>query len=159
MVGALAFTRKSASPPSQLTALAGNPTLDPGTPIHGVAPGFTLIDQFGRHVSLSSFHGKVVILAFNDPQCTTICPLTTTAMVKAKRLLGHAGAQVELLGVGANPDVTDTRSVRAYSQAHGMMYAWHFLNGPLPRLKQVWHAYGIEAQIVGGKSTTPPPCT
>lgn len=47
VVGALAFTRKSASPPTQLTALARNPTLDPGTPIHGVAPGFTLIDQFG----------------------------------------------------------------------------------------------------------------
>ena len=151
VVGALAFTRKSASPPSQLTALARNPTLDPGTPIDGVAPGFTLVDQFGRHVSLSSFHGKVVILAFNDPECTTICPLTTTAMVKAKRLLGPAGAQVELLGVGANPDVTDTRSVRAYSETHGMMYAWHFLNGPLPQLKQVWHAYGIEARIVAGE--------
>ena len=92
-----------------------------------------------------------MILAFNDPQCTTICPLTTTAMVKAKRLLGPAGAHVELLGVGANPDVTDTRSVRAYSEAHGMMYAWHFLNGPLPQLKRVWHAYGIEARIVGGE--------
>ncbi len=151
VVGALAFTRKSASPTSQLTALAGNPTLDPGTPLHGVAPGFTLIDQFGRHVSLSSFHGKVVILAFNDPECTTICPLTTTAMVKAKRLLGAAAGKVELLGVGANPDVTDTSSVRAYSEAHGMMYAWHFLNGPLPQLKQVWHAYGIEARLVQGE--------
>jgi cytochrome oxidase Cu insertion factor (SCO1/SenC/PrrC family)/thiol-disulfide isomerase/thioredoxin len=151
VVGALAFTRRSASPPSQLTALARNPTLDPGTPIHGVAPGFTLTDQFGRNVSLSGFRGKVVILAFNDPQCTTICPLTTTAMVKAKRLLGPAGGQVELLGVGANPAATETRSVRAYSEAHGMMYAWHFLNGPLARLKQVWHAYGIEARIVQGE--------
>ncbi len=151
VVGALAFTRKSASPPSQLTALAGNPTLDPGTQIHGVAPGFTLVDQFGRQVSLSSFHGKVVILAFNDPRCTTICPLTTTAMVKAKRLLGRAGGQVELLGVGANPAATETRWVRAYSEAHGMMYAWHFLNGPLARLEQVWHAYGVEARIVQGE--------
>ncbi len=29
VVGALLFTRKSASPATQLTALAGNPTLDP----------------------------------------------------------------------------------------------------------------------------------
>ncbi len=151
MVGDLAFTRPSPSSRSQTAALAGNPTLDPGTPIHGVAPGFTLTDQFGRAVSLSDFRGKVVILAFNDPQCTTICPLTTTAMVKAKRLLGPAGAQVELLGVGANPAATETRWVRAYSEAHGMMHAWHFLNGPLARLKRVWHAYGIEAQIVAGQ--------
>jgi cytochrome c biogenesis protein CcmG/thiol:disulfide interchange protein DsbE len=148
VVGALAFTRPS---PSQTAALASNPTLDPGTPIRGAAPNFTLRDQFGRAVSLSAFRGKVVILAFNDPQCTTICPLTTTAMVKAKRLLGPAGAQVELLGVGANPAATETRWVRAYSQAHGMMHAWHFLNGPLPRLKRVWRAYGIEAQIVAGQ--------
>ncbi|HXB66264.1 MAG TPA: redoxin domain-containing protein [Solirubrobacteraceae bacterium] len=148
VVGALAFTRPS---PSQTAALASNPTLDPGTPIHGAAPDFRLTDQFGRAVSLSAFRGKVVILAFNDPQCTTICPLTTTAMVKAKRLLGPAGAQVELLGIGANPAATETRWVRAYSQAHGMMHAWHFLNGPLARLERVWHAYGIEAQIVAGQ--------
>jgi cytochrome oxidase Cu insertion factor (SCO1/SenC/PrrC family)/thiol-disulfide isomerase/thioredoxin len=151
VVGALAFTRPSPSSLSQTTALARNPTLDPGTPINGVAPDFTLTDQFGRSVSLSAFRGKVVILAFNDPQCTTICPLTTTAMVKAKRLLGPAGAQVELLGVGANPAATETRWVRAYSEAHGMMHAWHFLNGPLAQLKRVWHAYGIEAQIVAGQ--------
>jgi cytochrome oxidase Cu insertion factor (SCO1/SenC/PrrC family)/thiol-disulfide isomerase/thioredoxin len=151
VVGALAFTRPSPSLRSQTWALASNPTLDPGTPIHGAAPDFTLTDQFGRAVSLSAFRGKVVILAFNDPQCTTICPLTTTAMVKAKRLLGPAGAQVELLGVGANPAATETRWVRAYSQAHGMMHAWHFLNGPLARLERVWRAYGIEAQIVAGQ--------
>ena len=151
VVGALAFTRRSPSSPAQLTALASNPTLDPGTPIRGVAPGFTLPDQFGRAVSLSAYRGKVVVLAFNDPECTTICPLTTTAMVKAKRLLGPAGADVELLGVGANPAATETRWVRAYSETHGMMHAWHFLNGSLARLKQVWHAYGIEAQIVQGQ--------
>jgi cytochrome oxidase Cu insertion factor (SCO1/SenC/PrrC family)/thiol-disulfide isomerase/thioredoxin len=151
VVGALAFTRRSPSPPPQTDALASNPTLDPGTPIHGAAPDFTLTDQFGRAVSLSDFRGKVVILAFNDPQCTTICPLTTTAMVKAKRLLGPAGAQVELLGVGANPAATGTRWVRAYSQAHGMTHAWHFLTGSLAALKHVWHAYGIEAQIVAGQ--------
>ena len=151
VVGALAFTRNSPSSPSEVVALASNPTLDPGTPILGAAPEFTLTDQFGRAVSLSAFRGKVVILAFNDPQCTTICPLTTTAMVKAKRLLGPAGDQVELLGVGANPAATETRWVRAYSEVHGMMNAWHFLNGPLTRLKRVWHAYGIEAQIVAGQ--------
>lgn len=150
VVGALVFTRPSPSP-SQIAALASNPTLDPGTPIHGVAPDFTLTDQLGRAVSLSAFRGKVVILAFNDPQCTTICPLTTTAMVKAKQLLGPAGARVELLGVGANPAATETRWVRAYSEAHRMMHTWHFLTGPLAQLKRVWHAYGIEAQIVAGQ--------
>ncbi|MBV8218980.1 MAG: hypothetical protein JO325_10990, partial [Solirubrobacterales bacterium] len=37
--------------------------LDPGTPLSGPAPGFTLTDQFGATVSLRSFRGRVVILA------------------------------------------------------------------------------------------------
>ncbi|HET9073139.1 MAG TPA: redoxin domain-containing protein [Solirubrobacteraceae bacterium] len=132
-------------------ALAANPTLDPGTPLHGAAPDFTLTDQFGRRMSLSAFRGRVVLLAFNDPVCTTVCPLTTTAMLDAKRLLGAAGRDVALLGVAANPRVTSVAAVRHYSAVHGMTRAWHFLTGPLPVLKRVWHAYGIEAQVVRGQ--------
>ena len=29
-------------------------------------------------VSLHSFRGRMVILAFNDSECTTVCPLTTS---------------------------------------------------------------------------------
>ena len=82
-------TRSSTQPAG--AALADNPTLDPGTPLHGRAADFTLRDQFGRAVSLRQFRGKVVMLAFNDPQCTTICPLTTTAMVDAKRAARGGG--------------------------------------------------------------------
>jgi len=127
-----------------------NPRLDPGTPLDAVAPAFTLTDQFGRRVSLSSFRGKVVVLSFNDPQCTTICPLTTTAMLEAKKLLGSAAAGVQLLGVGANPVATQVKWVRAYSQAHGMLHKWLFLTGSLPRLKRVWTSYGIGAAVVQG---------
>jgi cytochrome oxidase Cu insertion factor (SCO1/SenC/PrrC family)/thiol-disulfide isomerase/thioredoxin len=128
-----------------------NSALDPGTPLRGPAPDFTLTDQFGRSVSLSSYRGKVVILAFNDPVCTTVCPLTTTAMVEAKSLLGNAASRVQLLGVAANPTATAVRWVRAYSQVHQMTSRWHFLTGPLPRLKRVWKAYGIEARALRGQ--------
>lgn len=64
------------------SALASNPDLDPGSSLpHKVAPSFTLVDQFGRKVSLSAFRGRVVIMAFVDSQCTTICPLTTASML------------------------------------------------------------------------------
>ena len=44
-----------------------------GTPLGGTpAPGFTLVDQFGRRVSLRQFRGRAVILAFVDSRCTTI---------------------------------------------------------------------------------------
>jgi cytochrome oxidase Cu insertion factor (SCO1/SenC/PrrC family) len=132
------------SPPPAMA----NPRLDPGTAISGVAPRFTLTDQFGKRVSLSSFRGKVVVLSFNDPECTTICPLTTTALLHAKELLGPASSRVELLGVGANPEATQVKWVRAYSQAHGMMHKWRFLTGSLPELKRVWRAYHVEAAVI-----------
>ena len=137
-----------ASPVLTTAAAVANPQLDPGTPLSGAAPGFTLTDQFGKRVSLRSFRGKVVVLSFNDPECTTICPLTTTALLHAKELLGPAAARVQLLGIGANPDATQVKWVRAYSQAHGMTHKWRFLTGSLAELKRVWHAYGIEAAVV-----------
>ena len=132
---------------SQSAYLAGNPNLDPGTPIARPAPDFALTDQFGRTVSLRSFRGKVVVLAFNDSECTTICPLTTAAMLQAKAMLGSAGNQVALLGVDANPSATSVQDVLSYSQLHGMLHAWHFLTGSLTQLRQVWKAYSIGVQI------------
>jgi cytochrome oxidase Cu insertion factor (SCO1/SenC/PrrC family)/thiol-disulfide isomerase/thioredoxin len=142
-------TRPSNSGGSQHAALQ-NPNLDFGTPLSGRAPAFTLTDQFGRRVSLSSFRGRPVLLAFNDSECTTVCPLTTTEMVDAKRLLGAAGSQVVLLGIDANPTATAVKDVRAYSQAHEMMGEWQFLTGSLPQLRRVWHAYHIGVQIERG---------
>lgn len=128
-------------------ALESNPNLDPGTSLSSVAPGFTLTDQFGQPVSLRSYRGKVVILAFNDSECTTVCPLTTAAMVDAKAMLGAAGSQVQLLGIDANPKATAVDDVLSYSQLHGMLYQWRFLTGSLSQLQSVWKAYSIGVDI------------
>lgn len=142
---------RSSSRAGPQSALAGNPVLDPGTALSGPAADFKLTDQFGQRVSLKSFRGRVVILAFNDSQCTTVCPLTTTAMVDAKEMLGAAATHVQLLGVDANPNATAIKYVRAYSRAHGMLHQWRFLTAPLPQLKRVWKAYGIAVQIMRGQ--------
>ena len=136
---------------ASLSPLARNPELDPGTQLHQrQAPGFTLADQFGQQTSLRQFRGKVVILAFVDSECTTICPLTTSEMVEAKSLLGKAGSQIQLLGVDANPEATAVQDVKSYSLAHGMLDQWHFLTGSPAQLQQVWKSYGIAVQIQNG---------
>ncbi len=86
-----------------------------------------------------------MILAFNDSECTTLCPLTTSAMLEAKAMLGKAGSRVQLLGVDANPAAISLEDVWSYSELHGMLNVWHFLTGSLPQLKQVWSRYGVEA--------------
>jgi cytochrome oxidase Cu insertion factor (SCO1/SenC/PrrC family)/thiol-disulfide isomerase/thioredoxin len=146
-----ALLTQPSSPSRSGGSLANNPNLDPGTPLSRVAPDFTLNDEFGRPVSLHAYRGRVVILAFNDSECTTVCPLTTTAMVEAKARLGAAGSHVQLLGIDANPDAIATRNVRSYSELHGMVHEWHFLTGSLPALKRVWRAYNIDVQIEAGQ--------
>lgn len=141
----------SSKPGSSLSALGLNPALDPGTPVNRPAPSFALTDERGQQVSLRSFRGQVVILAFNDSQCTTICPLTTSAMVEARRALGPAGSRVALLGVDANPYAVTVHDVLSYSQLHGLLGQWHFLTGSLAQLRKVWKAYGIAVQIERGQ--------
>jgi cytochrome oxidase Cu insertion factor (SCO1/SenC/PrrC family) len=150
VVAATRSSRTPASAPISATTETADPQLDPGAHLNAVAPGFTLTDQFGKRISLRSLRGKVVVLSFNDPRCTTICPLTTTALLHARTLLGPAASRIELIGVGANPEATQVKWVRAYSKAHGMLHKWHFLTGSLDELKRVWRSYYIEAAIVNG---------
>jgi cytochrome oxidase Cu insertion factor (SCO1/SenC/PrrC family) len=137
--------------PAMARAAAQNPDLDTGSSLQGAAaPNFRLTNQFGQPVSLSDFRGKVVILAFTDSECTTICPLTTASMVEARELLGHAGDQVQLLGVDANPEATSRADVMSYSRSHAMVNQWGFLTGSPAQLRAVWKAYHVYVQIEKG---------
>jgi cytochrome oxidase Cu insertion factor (SCO1/SenC/PrrC family) len=134
------------------TAAQANPNIDLGSSEgNAPAPDFRLVNQFGQAMSLSQFRGKVILLGFEDSECTTVCPLTTQSMVLAKELLGKAGTSVQLLGVDANPDATSVSDVLSYSRAHGLVNQWDFLTGPAAQLKQVWSAYHIEVQVAQGQ--------
>src|SRR6201984_1787863 len=125
-----------------------NPNLDLGSPLGGTAGAdIKLVNQVGQPMSLSQFRGKVVMLAFEDSECTTVCPLTTQSMLQAKQLLGAAGNQVQLLGVDANPDAISTADVLSYSRTHGLVNQWNFLTGSLAELKATWTKYDIAVQI------------
>jgi cytochrome oxidase Cu insertion factor (SCO1/SenC/PrrC family) len=141
-----------AASPQESNAAQANPNLDLGTSLGGEpAPDFHLVNQSGKPMSLSQFRGKVVMLGFEDSQCTNVCPLTTQAMVEARQLLGPAADQVKLLGVDANPDATSVADVLSYSRTHGMINQWDFLTGSLAQLKAVWRAYHIAVQIEQGQ--------
>jgi cytochrome oxidase Cu insertion factor (SCO1/SenC/PrrC family)/thiol-disulfide isomerase/thioredoxin len=152
----VAVANTGPSTQAQGAALASNPYLDPGTPLSGPAPDFTLSDQFGQPVSLHSYRGKVVVLAFSDSECTTECPLTTTAMAEAKAMLGKASSQVQLLGIDANPTAISLQDVWSYSQLHGLQHDWRFLTGSLPQLRRVWRQYAVEAAVEHGQITHTP---
>ncbi len=130
-------------------ATRANPDVSTGSSTGDMpAPGFTLRDQYDRPTSLADFRGKVVVLAFVDSHCTTVCPLMTESMVQALRLLGPAASQVQLLGINANPLATKVADVASYTRAHHMQSRWRFLTGPLPELEQVWRDYHVYVAAV-----------
>jgi cytochrome oxidase Cu insertion factor (SCO1/SenC/PrrC family) len=157
VAGCASSSGSSSSPGTSAMSAANaaamqNPNLDLGSSLDGMkAPDIKLVNQFGQPMSLSQFRGRVVVLAFSDSECTTVCPLTTQSMVMAKELLGKAGDSVQLLGVDANPTATKVSDVMAYSRAHSMVNQWDFLTGSLAQLKAVWKAYNIQVAIMAGQ--------
>src|SRR5437762_5120821 len=136
---------------NQAPTQSSNPANYPigGFPMTGnLAPDFTLTDQFGHPVTLSSLRGHEVVLAFIDSQCKTLCPLTSTIMYNAKaQLATSASKQVELIAVNANPAATSIAAVQAWSINHGMLHQWKFLTGPAQKLQSVYSKYNVYAQV------------
>jgi cytochrome oxidase Cu insertion factor (SCO1/SenC/PrrC family) len=113
------------------------------------APGFRLTDQDGTPVSLASLHGKVVLLTFLDPVCTTDCPLIAQEFRAADQLLGANRRNVELVAIAANPVYHTPVYAQAFDRQEGLSRVpnWKFLSGPLPELKRVWHDYFFSAEV------------
>jgi cytochrome oxidase Cu insertion factor (SCO1/SenC/PrrC family) len=112
------------------------------------APSFTLTSQDGRQVSLASLRGKVVLLTFLDPVCTTDCPLIAQEMRSADAMLGGRASNTELVAVVANPTYLSTAYTKAFTVQENLSQVpnWLFLTGSLSQLTAVWHDYGIEVE-------------
>lgn len=109
------------------------------------APDFTLVDQNGQSMTLSSLAGKDVVLEFMDPVCTDICPIVSAEIVKANQYLGSTADNVEFIAVNVNQYHESKSDAMAFSKEHGLnrLANWHFVTGSTDALKAVWKAYGI----------------
>ena len=118
-------------------------------PLDYRAPAFSLTDQQGQGVTLASLRGKVVLLTFLDPVCTTDCPLEAQEFRQAGWLLGADSRRVELVAVVANPVDYQLGYIRAFDRQEllGGVPDWLYLTGSLAQLRQVWRGYNIAAQV------------
>ena len=153
-VGALAVIVLGAAP---MASAAANRTADPilALAISGnssrldlPAPGFSLTDQDGRTVSLASLRGRVVLMTFLDPVCTTDCPIIAQEFKQAGQMLREEAGQVELVAVVANPTYRSTAFTRAFDRQEGLTAVpnWVYLTGSLSQLGEVWRHYGVSVQ-------------
>jgi cytochrome oxidase Cu insertion factor (SCO1/SenC/PrrC family) len=107
-----------------------------------------LTDQNGQQVSLASLRGKVVLLTFIDPVCTTDCPIIGGEFKQAGVLLGQADKKVEMVAIVANPTYTSTAVMQAYDAEVGLSHTpnWLYLTGTVPQLEHAWEQYGITVE-------------
>jgi cytochrome oxidase Cu insertion factor (SCO1/SenC/PrrC family) len=119
---------------------------------HVAASNFTLTDQAGHAMSMASLQGKVVVMEFMDPHCTDICPIVSQEFIEAYRdLTPAARARVVFLAVNVNEYHTKVSEMAAFTDEQHLnaVPTWHFLTGPVPALKSIWHAYGEEVEDPG----------
>ncbi|HEY3907441.1 MAG TPA: SCO family protein [Streptosporangiaceae bacterium] len=121
-------------------------------PLDAPAPPFSLAGASGNQVSLASLHGKVVLLTFLDPVCTSDCPLIAQELRSADHLLGAKAKSVELVAVAANPLYYTAPYLTAFNRQEDLASVrnWTYLTGPLPTLRSVWRNYGISAVSLPG---------
>ncbi len=147
LIGAAPMAMAQANPnadPIIAQAIDGN-----SAPLNYQAAAFTLTDQDGKQVSLDSLRGKVILLTFLDPVCTSDCPLIAQEFREADQVLGAKARDVELVAIVANPLYHSVADTRAFdSQEHLTMPNWLYLTGSLAQLTQVWKNYAIAAQIL-----------
>lgn len=120
-----------------------------GTELDRPAPDFRLTDHRGGSIALSDFRGRIVALAFLDPNCADVCPLTALHFRQTYQALGEDASRVAFVAVNVNPGAASVADVAEASRRWGIadMPAWHFLTGSQEELSPVWQAYNVQASV------------
>ena len=109
-----------------------------------VAPDFSLPDQGGRNVSLSSLRGKEVLITFLDPLCTSQCPILGQQIGTVEAgLPANVKPVLLIVSVAANRSAAD---VAAFTSHVTWQPGWHWLLGNQAQLQAVWALYNIAVQ-------------
>lgn len=121
-----------------------------GTDVGGdLAPDFSLTDQRGNRIGLADFRGKPIALAFLDPDCTDVCPLTALQFRFAAQALGDRAPDAAFVAINVSTRAAAVGNMQSATEkwGNGEMANWYFLTGTPPEeLRPVWAAYHVAAE-------------
>jgi protein SCO1/2 len=107
-------------------------------PAQAPARGFTLTGQTGQPVSLESFRGQVVLLAFLDSTCGSSCVLIAQQIRGA---LDELSRPVAVLIVSVDPSADTRAHVSRFLAQMSLTGRVRYLTGPRSELRPLWRAY------------------
>ncbi|MGE0826698.1 MAG: SCO family protein [Candidatus Binatia bacterium] len=110
------------------------------------APNFALTDQDQQPVTLSSLHGKIVVLDFIFTRCPGPCPLLSLKFSQVQKQLGERlGKDVMLLSITIDPRHDTPEVLKAYAQRYAANLAgWKFLTGTTKDIILTAAAFGAD---------------
>ncbi len=111
---------------------------------------FTLTDQYGRHVSLSDFKGRVAILAFLYTTSSTTAALIAQQIRGAlDELEAEHRPPTPALAISVDPAADTPARVRTFLHAASLTGRMEYLTGSAEQLRAVWHAYSAVPASAG----------
>jgi len=117
------------------------------------APGFTLVNERGRPISLREFRGRPVVVTFIDPACRTLCPLEADELNRAVASTPAAERPV-IVAVSVNPWADSRANFRHDARKWRLVRQWRWAVGRYAKLAAVWKRYRIgvlvKTTVVGG---------
>jgi protein SCO1/2 len=106
-----------------------------------LAPDFTLRGSDGAELQLSRYRGKVVLMAFGYSSCAAVCPITLGVLAQARKKLGAAAGQVQVIYITVDPDRDDAARMRTFLGAFDPSFIGG--TGTAPQLAAVRTDYGV----------------
>ena len=145
---ALAGCGSGASPSSTgTTASASGSGFEGAALPTGVAAAqFTLRDQSGSRVSLSSYRGRVVVVAFLYSTCGSPCVVIAQQIRGA---LDELGRSVPVLVISADPAADTPASVERFLGQVSLSGRVRWLSGSPAQLRPVWRAFRVPPASTG----------
>jgi len=146
-VALLAIGGSSGSPAKR--AQAGQAKFDAAgllSPVRA-APPLALRNYLGQPVNIDSYRGKAVLVTFLYTNCPDICPLITSNLRVAQKLMGPAVAsKVQIIAVSVDPRGDTPKAVAAFLARHEMTGRMQYLLGSAHELAGVWKAWDVGSE-------------
>ena len=128
--------------------LQRTPAVPALVPVGSAVPDFTLTDQHGTPLTLSSLRGKVVAVTFIYTRCPLpdYCPrMVENFRAVRTRFADVMDRQLVLLTVSFDPQYDTPERLAAYAAANrAASPGWFFLTGDAAQIERVCDAFGIQ---------------
>ena len=107
------------------------------------APEIALPSTTGAPFSLHSLRGKMVVLEFGYTHCLDVCPVSLASLAQARKKLGAAAADVQVVFITVDPARDNAAHLRTYLAAFDPSFIG--ITGSGQQIDALLKSYGISA--------------